>query len=1104
MKFGNHCVVIEKCDGVIRDFPEGFFQSSVTLAKGANKNCPLWKNFTGTWEQVLTELGTFQQGRKDGEALLQGALFADGTRHAKNVLRNHIMMLDIDTGTTVDEAIERLWERGWCGLIWTTHSHRAVLTKIAESKFLPWVKKNKVATVTPEELNLAVIRYLREVKRYTDNILASAKFLKKAISDGGMQYEVAHDPLPKLRILLVLDEPYEFESTEQSQADRINGWKISYGAVSDLLGFAWDESCTDPSRLMYLPRVAKGTELGEGKAEIVLVAGEKISLRTALTARGAETPDNPFSAYAGAPSATKNGGEEGSKAVFATEGLTRFAAKYTDFDILRFMEERFEDSARGQRNGDRQAYACPNEDAHSKPDPNDQGFFVTSNGESWYCGCMHDSCKRASSEHSDKPDRLWFLDKLCEQAGITDAAELREYSAIVDGANAAKPSADEAVDKLREANASAIKTAASPETLKAAVEGLTRDASNAEVDAVFAALARCTDDLEVGKHILTLGTTFKKIWSPTELKKKLERTKKEIQRTADAQEGKDDDDTDLTAPEPPKDLSQIVPIWRAWGNKIGLEACQKQLANLNGGNPFLFRSQGVACVLASSRDGNGQKMMASALDTNGWAALLDERLTYKDMDRELGAPLDKPFPIRTANSMFHAKDLLLPKLDTITRVPVFAPNGELRTARGYDGQLQTYLDPQEEWEQVPDSVTPEHVERAKETLYELVRDVPFSDVYAGNEDKLIYEMRKNETTGVYEEVMGDDGWPLTNLERGHNSRLGFFAAILQTIARPLIDGSCPAYHIDKHAHGEGGTMLANMLSIIIDGSDASATMMPRHAEEVSKTITTLLIEGAPTVIFDNIPSGSLDSPEIAGALTAGTWKSRILGSNVSTRAPIRNVWLFCGVNVSPHAELARRFIPIKINSKSVNPAHRDADSFKHSPGEKFAKDYRKDLVWSCCVLIRNYLQRNKSLDQVKNKGTRVLNSFTEWSYVMGGIFREAGMGAFLTNIESYQCETVDATGDSSAAMLTIYQKFGEDEFTSAEGAAYLMAENEAGRVELPFNVRNESAASKLFGVWINAAAKGKTYEFEKGKVTTLISRKVNGALKYRLRTEVIP
>lgn len=1037
------------------------FDRKVSLAFGKNREDKNFSNVTGTIGDFIDAHMDFRIGRKDGTCVLQGTLVS-GRRLAKNVVANSILMLDIDTGLSTEAIVASVKKAGLFALVWTTYSHMTDVSTIAETKLVQWVKKNGDANGLGHDnadIEKAAYQYLRHDRRYDPSIVdPSVRLDGRELEEGGVVYKIQHKPMPKHRILFVLKEPFSF-TEGGTQNDRINRWKECYSGVSDALGLPYDSSCVDPSRLMYLPRVGDREAVERGK--IIAINGACLDIEAF---RGVLADDDVTSRFTNADKSVAKGDKSGSLQT-VTLGLMKFVASHHDFDAAAWAANIAPEDVRpGTPTSPGINFACPNEDSHTKASPDDTAFVVFADGESWGMHCQHDGCRQASGM-----DRVWYLDQLCVKYGVTDVSDLRAFSA--------------SAEALERAQEDARTLGSEPELLQDTIDAVCPTTATKDLDKVLGALASHVDSLFVEASLRKMAKASDGVYTAGILKKRM-RDLKKAGLVSHASGGTVDE---LGIPNPPADLTRSAPIWREWGAKKGMEAVKGQLRRLNDADPFIFtRADGTSARLIETTDRHGTALRVEKLSVPQWAALLNERLHFKRIDRDTERPIDSFAETQIVSDLCYDQNPPWPALRGVSRVPVFAPDGSIRTKRGYDAELCVYVDPQEDWLDVPDVVSEDDVDRAVWLLHELVRDVAFSDAF-----------ETAETSSRMTDEIGEDGWPVPNWERGYSSRLHYFASILQTFVRYMIEGSCPAYHIDKHDHGEGGTLLANMVSIIIEGIDATATGLPARDEEVSKTVTTALVEGSPLLLFDNIPAGKVSSPEMAMALTAGAWKARLLGTNINAYVPIMCVWTFIGVNLTFHKELVRRNIPIKINSQTPNPAMRPGSMFKHNPGERFARENRRELVWACCVLVRNWFQQpDKTVPDAIE-----LNSFTEWSRVMNGIFHAAGLSpGFLQTLGTYHRSHNDDGTTSIATLTTLYHHFGMDNFTMGKAIEALKDGFGNLPVDLPVNGQTEHGMATSMGRWFSKDLYGKTFDLtdREGEVVRVTVRRnmVGGLTQY--------
>ena len=79
------------------------------------------------------------------------------------------------------------------------------------------------------------------------------------------------------------------------------------------------------------------------------------------------------------------------------------------------------------------------------------------------------------------------------------------------------------------------------------------------------------------------------------------------------------------------------------------------------------------------------------------------------------------------------------------------------------------------------------------------------------------------------------------------------------------------------------------------------------AEERRKALYAVLREGAPSLVFDNIPRGTvIGCPHIERASTAEVYKDRLLGVSEAPSAPAFTIIAFTGNNIRPKSDTASR------------------------------------------------------------------------------------------------------------------------------------------------------------------------------------------------------
>ena len=444
-------------------------------------------------------------------------------------------------------------------------------------------------------------------------------------------------------------------------------------------------------------------------------------------------------------------------------------------------------------------------------------------------------------------------------------------------------------------------------------------------------------------------------------------------------------------------------IWKHWDFRDQCRVAKARLVYTNGTDPTIFvRPEGMVKLVERPLG----LLAIPVKKRQQYQVALGASVSFFKTSPLTGVQGVAPFP-EVVNEIIGEDLGCFKPLDRIVRVPVFAPDGSLRTEKGYHEELGCYLDPRMTFREVPDVVTDEDVDEAHHWLFEATRDFSFSDAFDGNDE-----------LPVRDGSVDEDGHGLPNLERGVASRTNVYAAIMQGFMRNVIDGPTPIYAIDKPVAGEGAGFLADVISYILEGGRPFVGTMQKEETEFKKEIVSTLLSSTNMAFYDNI-GFHIDNPILASALTAGNFRGRILGASLTADVPIRLLWIIAGKNLSMSAELMRRVVPIKIDSAMPHPERdRPKEYYKHYPLQDWLAVNRHNLVWACHVLGRNWFQRGCP------PGSMQMESFGSYASVMGGVFQAAGITGFLENRERYLGEkSIDDDREQSfaAEMLRRYK-----------------------------------------------------------------------------------
>ena len=207
-------------------------------------------------------------------------------------------------------------------------------------------------------------------------------------------------------------------------------------------------------------------------------------------------------------------------------------------------------------------------------------------------------------------------------------------------------------------------------------------------------------------------------------------------------------------------------------------------------------------------------------------------------------------------------------------------------------------------------------------------------------------------------------------------RAAAIAAILSLCARPAIDGCVPLFSVTAPTAGTGKGLLVEVCATIGSGLGA-ATMAPAgNDDEWRKRILSICAEGHAAIHIDNVV-GSLGCPALASALTAREVSDRVLGVTRILRAPQRAVWFATGNNIAYVSDLARRVVPIRLDSGAERPEDR---AFVRRDLLRWVRDRRGTLTGAALTIVRAY----SVAGQPAHGLGPILGSYEAWDRIVRG------------------------------------------------------------------------------------------------------------------------
>lgn len=810
-----------------------------------------------------------------------------------------------------------------------------------------------------ESPNRAQIQtYLREhhKDRFDEDFIQSIEIeeLRHQTKDG-LRTILKTRPLDKFRVILPLWEPVKLADLGAT----VNQWKDAWadavtGVGVNMLGVSFDATCSDVNRLFFTPRHPKGAEWYSAVVMGRPLRFEDIEPYSKARYVKERDPGDPFAAGEDLDGGPKQ------RERFATPGgkdMNDWHRKHKErFLIADVLESYCDDKLRvaGGEKAGTVHLECPFEHEHSTEGGTATMAMNPDENEAGYWTVF---CRHDACQGRDK---LEFVKEMLEQGWFEEDVLWDEEWNI--------PLPDEDIEEAPEEEEAEGTTPKTPweqaealfnedsddaEIMKFLKKQSKMDVSNSDRARIIAAIAGVT---VLGKQ------GVKKLWQ------------------------KVDRDLSKAAADRGDGAKDVVPE-TDWDFQDQIEWAYQRIHDVNAKSPRLFHYIEDAARITEDSKGRPIIQIMSEIqfkhELNSFMKWVEVRWVG-DAERRRG----KATPKDVYQHIYGGQHNSYPCLRGLVSTPTFVEGGELLTTPGFheDSGLYYWNENNVDIPQVSKVPTEDEVYEAKRLLIEEV----FGDFPLGGRTR----------EEIIEEGLHGDGIPaVTNL----------ISVLLLMFCRELINGPTPGHLVTKPAPGTGASLLAEILSLIAYGKVASAAQLPASDEEMQKALLTTIRDGSNIIYFDNIDQ-SIDSGALASYLTAGEVTGRVLGKTQSVTAEVRAVWLLCGNNIRMSKELLRRLLMIDLDANMEDPQKRSV--WRHDDIKSYIEENRGQLVWACLTLIQNWVAKG-----MKGDNSEILNSFENWSRVMGGIMRDAGLGGFLGNRAELEERASDGDDDDIKMFL---------------------------------------------------------------------------------------
>jgi hypothetical protein len=368
-----------------------------TITLGTTDTQTVWtERETLSWEYLAAKLTSHAEGSKRGSCVVP-AVFRGTERKKDHADQIDVVFLDSDSGATLADIGRAVKDLGWDAIVSSTHSHMTTRTEAKQSHIDRFFSANPAGTYGD---------FLRQEKGYLPSVAEGADL----VSSDGSTSIIGHQPCPKFRVALPLETPWS-AANYASQGEANAAWKERIEALASALGLSHDQSCTDTSRLFYLPRRPPGG----AEPETLVIAGTRCDIFALPTA---PKPADLFDGATG-EAQQRQQADERPEYVDPISGevidiATWAASLGRRFLIAKALHARVPHVFTGLVSGARVHIDCPHGDAHTNAG-RDNATFVTNAGQSQTNGfVVH--CRHA---HCTGLDRGVFVKRMLEQRWLT-------------------------------------------------------------------------------------------------------------------------------------------------------------------------------------------------------------------------------------------------------------------------------------------------------------------------------------------------------------------------------------------------------------------------------------------------------------------------------------------------------------------------------------------------------------------------------------------------------------------------------------------------------------------------------------------------------------
>lgn len=284
------------------------------------------------------------------------------------------------------------------------------------------------------------------------------------------------------------------------------------------------------------------------------------------------------------------------------------------------------------------------------------------------------------------------------------------------------------------------------------------------------------------------------------------------------------------------------------------------------------------------------------------------------------------------------------RLVGILESPVFRRDGTVLARPGYDPVLCVLYRPRERIPLVSPDPSRDDLNKAKETLLNVIADFPFKK---GTEE----------------------------IARGV-----WVSAIFTRLLRLCFTGNTPMFVVAAGVKGAGKGKLVDAATIISEGRPAEKCNFTANNDEMERIIGAAIKREAPVAVLDNIHrSLSLASAAFESYLTTLNFSTRQIGTSDTIGQEKsgwdQTLWWATGNGLTTAGDMLRRILRIDIEDLSGKPGDRKV---RNPRLEDYCRQNRAELLCAVLTLLSGYFAARRRGWKVK---LPPFASFEEWTIV---------------------------------------------------------------------------------------------------------------------------